>query len=92
MSTPLVSLAAERHGSGEDDSGDKNLFPRHNILHGAAIVEAAGATHTDGRPAVARAAHRVAWAAGGVERLPARLEGIWEGVCQVLQKHLLDIW
>jgi hypothetical protein len=92
MSTPLVSLAAERHGSGEDDSGDKNLFPRHNILHGAATLEAAGATPTHGTPAHWRAARRVAQAGGGVERLPTRLEGIWEGVCQVLQKRLLDIW
>jgi len=67
MSTPLISLAAERHGSGEDGSGDKDLLPRHNILQGAAIVEAAGATQSHGRPAIARAEHRVARVAGGVE-------------------------
>ena len=34
---PLVSRAAERHGSGKDGSGDKDLLPKHNILHSVTV-------------------------------------------------------
>jgi hypothetical protein len=78
---PLVSRAAERHDSGKDGSGDKDLLPRHNTLRTRRFRGHRGPDASPRRaPAIARAEHSVAGIGEGVECPGALIGGVGKEV------------